>query len=69
MMAREIERYKSRKSRTTYIVTEEAGKIYLQAEGEMCSNPKVLKQIDNVRKGNYDAPTTLWVARQLSNTY
>lgn len=64
-----IDRYKSRKSRTTYIVTTEAGKNYIQAEGEMSSNPNVLKQIDDVRRGNYDAATTLWIARQLSNTY
>lgn len=68
-MAMEIDRYKSRKSRTTYIVSEEAGKAYISAEGEMSTNQKVLKQIDDVRRGSYDKPTTLWIARQLSNTY
>ena len=68
-MAIEIDRYRSRKSRTTYIVSEEAGKTYIQAEGEASTNSKVLKQIDDVRRGSYDKPTTLWIARQLSNTY
>lgn len=68
-MSVEIERYKSRKSNTSYIVSEDNGKVYLQAEGEMSNNPKVLKQIADVRSSKYDSATALWIARQLSNTY
>lgn len=68
-MSTQIEKYPSRKSNTNYIVSEENGKIYLTAEGEMSTNQKVLKQVDAVRRGSYDVATTLWIARQLSNTY
>lgn len=68
-MSTEIQRYNSRKSNTVYIVSEEFGKHYLQAQGEMANNPKVIKQIADVRKSNYDSATTLWIARQLSNTF
>ena len=68
-MAQEIERYRSRKSNTTFVVSEEGGKTYIVAEGEKSSDTKVLKQINDVRRGSYDRATTLWIARQMSNTF
>ena len=61
--------YKSRKSNTVYIVSGGPGRAYLQVNGEMATNPKVLKQISDVRTGAYDFATVDWMARQLSNTY
>ena len=61
--------YKSRKSKTVYIVTGTPTRAYLQATGEMATNSKVIEQMANVRKGAYDFATVDWMARQLSNTY
>ncbi len=61
--------YKSRKSNTQYVVRGEPNRAYLQATGEMATNPKVLDQIAQVRRGSYDYATVDWMARQLMNTY
>ena len=61
--------YKSDKSRTTYIMRVENGKAYLMAEGEMSTNPNVIKECARVRREPYDVSTVDWMARQLSHTY
>lgn len=61
--------YKSRKSKTQYIVSGDPNRAYLQATGEMANNPKVMAQIDDARRSGYDFATVDWMARQLSNTY
>lgn len=61
--------YKSKKSNTQYIVRGEPKRAFLQATGEMATNPKVIEQIAQVRKGAYDYSTVDWMARQLMNTY
>jgi len=68
-MAQDIDKYKSRKSKTTYIVSIEDGKTYLTVEGEMSTNRDVIKQIENVSSNNYDVSTTAWIARQLANSF
>ncbi len=61
--------YKSRKSSTTFTVTGEPSRAYLQVNGEMATNCNVLKQVADIRKGGYDFATVDWMARQLSNTF
>ncbi|SHL05581.1 hypothetical protein [Fibrobacter sp. UWH4] len=61
--------YKSRKSNTTYIVTGEPSRAFLQATGEMATSNKVIKQMEDIRRGAYDFATVDWMARQLSNTF
>lgn len=61
--------YKSRKSNTVYIVSGETNRAYLQATGEMATNPKVMAQISEARINGYDFATVDWMARQLSNTF
>ena len=64
-----IVNYKSRKSRSEYTVKGTPTRAFLAVSGEAATNPKVLKQIDDVRKGSYDFATVDWMARQLKETY
>lgn len=61
--------YKSRKSRSEFTVKGTTTRAYLAVSGEAATNPKVLKQISDVRKGSYDFATVDWMARQLKETY
>ena len=61
--------YKSRKSRSEYSVKGTPTRAYLAVSGEAATNPNVLKQISDVRKGSYDFATVDWMARQLKETY
>ena len=69
MADEKIVNYKSRKSRSEFTVKGTPTRAYLAASGEAATNPKVLKQIDDVRKGSYDYATVDWMARQLKETY
>ena len=44
-------------------------RAYLAVSGDAATNPKVLKQIGDVRKGSYDFSTVDWMARQLKEIY
>ena len=61
--------YKSRKSRSEFTVKGTPTRAFLAASGEAATNPKVLKQIGDVRKGSYDFATVDWMARQLKESY
>ena len=61
--------YKSRKSRSEYSVKGTPTRAFLAVSGEAATNPKVLKQISDVRKGSYDFATVDWMARQLKEIY
>lgn len=61
--------YKSRKSRSEFSVNGTPTRAFLAVSGEAATNPKVLKQISDVRKGSYDFATVDWMARQLKETY
>ena len=68
-MSRVVDKYKSDKSRTTYVVSEECGKNYITAEGEASTNKDVIATIADARKNQYDISTTLWIARTLSHEH
>ena len=61
--------YKSKKSRSTFIVKGETNRAWLAAEGEAALNFKVRRQIEQVRRGGYDFATVDFMARQLANTF
>lgn len=61
--------YKSAKSRTEYNVTEKNGRAFLSVNGEAASHAKVMKQIDEVRRGGGSFELVCWMARQLSQTF
>ncbi len=69
MAEEKIVNYKSRKSRSEFSVKGTPTRAYLAVSGDAATNPKVLKQIDDVRKGSYDFATVDWMARQLKETY
>ena len=60
---------KSRKSRSEFTVKGTPIRAFLAVSGEAATNPKVMKQIADVRKGSYDFATVDWMARQLKETY
>lgn len=61
--------YKSRKSNSEFAVNGMPTRAYLAVSGDAATNPNVLKQIGDVRKGSYDFATVDWIARQLKETY
>lgn len=61
--------YKSTKSRTEYTVTEKNGREHLSVSGEASIHAKVMKQIDDVRRGGGSFEQVCWMARQLSQTF
>lgn len=61
--------YKSTKSHTEYTVTEKNGRAHLSVSGEASSHAKVMKQIDEVRRGGGSFELVCWMARQLSHTF
>ncbi|MBO7412813.1 MAG: hypothetical protein J6U20_04025 [Fibrobacter sp.] len=61
--------YKSRKSRSEFTVSGTKDRAFLAVTGEAATNPKVIKQVEDVRKGAYDFATVEWMARQVSSTY
>ena len=61
--------YKSRKSHSEFTVKGTPTRAYLAVSGDAATNPKVLKQIGDVRNGSYDFATVDWIARQLKETY
>ena len=52
MADEKIVNYKSRKSRSEFTVKGTPTRAYLAVSGDAATNPKVLKQIDDVRKGH-----------------
>lgn len=61
--------YKSTKSHTEYTVTEKNGRAHLSVSGEASNHAKVMKQIDEVRRGGGSFELVCWMARQLSHTF
>lgn len=69
MAEEKIVNYKSRKSHSEFSVKGTPTRAYLAVSGDAATNPKVLKQIGDVRKGSYDFATVDWIARQLKEIY
>jgi hypothetical protein len=61
--------YKSTKSHTEYTVTEKNGRAHLSVSGEASNHAKVMKQINDVRRGGCSFELVCWMARQLSQTF
>lgn len=61
--------YKSMKSHTEYTVTEKNGRAHLSVSGDASNHAKVMKQIDEVRRGGGSFELVCWMARQLSLTF
>ena len=60
--------HKSVKSDSEFIVRGEPNRGYLLASGVASTNPKVIKEIERIRREGGDFATVDWIARQLSNT-
>ena len=61
--------YKSTKSESSFKVTGEKDRAYLNVTGVAASNAKVKKEVDRIRRqgGNFD--TVSFIARELSKTH
>lgn len=61
--------YRSLKSRTIYIVNGTKTRAYLQVTGEASTNPKVIKEIDRIRRQGGSWYEVEMTAKQFSHTY
>lgn len=61
--------YKSTKSHTEYTVTEKNGRAHLAVSGEASNHAKVMKHINDVRRGGGSFEMVCWMARQLAHTF
>ena len=67
--ASQLKVFESKKSASTFVVSGDERRAYIQATGQAATNPKVKAEIDRVRKGGCDMATAEWTARMLANTY
>ena len=61
--------YRSTKSHSTFVVTGEPRRAYLNVYGDASSNPKVKKEIERIRMSGGTFNDVAFIARELSRTY
>lgn len=61
--------HKSTKSNSEFTVSGEKDRAYLVVSGEAATKPKVIKEIERIRREGADFATVDWTARMLANTF
>ena len=61
--------YKSRKSRTIFTVSGDAGRAFIAVSGEASCNRGVLAEVVRIRRDGAGWDEAVWIAKQLANRY
>jgi hypothetical protein len=61
--------YRSTKSHSTFVVTGEPRRAYLNVYGEAATNAKVKKEVDRIRISGGTFTDVAFTARELARTY